>query len=147
MRELSINAGVVNSGALNVALRAVLPGKVAGISTYELSQPISIWLEDAATASDSATALNTVAAHDPVFLSVDKSTIQADGTDPCTVTVRAPKANAAPVTLLVNGIDYPMSLTDGVATDTLVALDPTTVIITVKNPANRSTDTLTIQAV
>lgn len=148
-----IKATVPNvSGALDTALRAALGARCYGLSTYGAGRDISIWLDDSATATDQSQAGSLAAAHDPVFLTVDKTTIQRGGTDAATVTVNAPKIGAAPVTLAVstNGgapVDWPVTLVGGTGTDKLTSLDPATITVTVKNPANRSTDSLTIKAV
>ncbi len=147
MKEQNVSPAPVHIGALDGALRAALPGKIIGVSTYNALQPLSIWLDESSSADDESVAANIALAHDPVLLSVDKPTIQANGTDTATVTVRAPKPGAAAVTLIKNGIEYPVALVDGVATEPISSLDPTTITIAVKNPANRSTDMLTIQAV
>lgn len=147
MKEQNVSLANVHTGALDTALRLALPGKITGVSTYNALQPLSIWLDESSSAEDESVAANITLAHDPVFLSVDKPTIQANGTDTATVTVRAPKPGAAAVTLSVNGVEYPVALVDGAATEPISSLDPITITITVKNPANRSTDMLTIQAV
>jgi hypothetical protein len=147
MREISLILASVKVLALDAALRAALSAKVYGLATYGADRPLSIWLDESASSADETAAREIAQAHDPVTLSVDKAIILADGVDVATVTVRAPKPGAAAVTLSVNGIDYPVMLADGVAVEPIMALDPTTITITIKNPANRSTDTLTIQAV
>jgi hypothetical protein len=153
MRELTVMCDDLNAGGLDLALRAALPGKANGVSGYGLGRPISIWLDDSASGADETTALGLVAAHDPVFLSANKRTIEADGVDAVTITVRAPKPGAAAVTLQVsvNGgaaTDWgPIALTDGVGSDALTALDPGLYSITVKNAVNRSAGTVTVEAI
>ncbi len=152
MKEVNAALGNIHVPALDNALKTALPGKCYGLSTYTPDRPISIWLDNSTVQADSDSALAIAAAHDPVFLTVDKTTIQRGGTDAATVTVTAPKPGAAAVTLSVstNGgaaVDWPITLTGGVGTDTLTSLDPATITISVKNPANRSTDTITVKAV
>lgn len=148
MIETNIILANIHDSALDQALKTALPGKCFGLSTYgDISRPISIWLDDSATGSDQTTATNTATAHDPVFLSVDKTSIVANGTDTATITVKAPKVGAAAITLIVNGADVPVSLSSGVGTVSITSLDKTTITATVKSPANRSTDAITIQAV
>lgn len=153
MKEVNATLSDWHSPALHAACVAALGfvetgGKFGAVSTYGPARPISLWLDDSASAADQTTAANLAAAHDPVHLSIDKTTITANGTDAATVTVRAGKPGAAAVTLLINGAtDWPIPLTNGVGTDTLTALDAGTITITVKNPANRSTDSLVIEAI
>ncbi len=153
MIEVHAALGSCHAGGLGEALKASLPGLIIGVSTYgEPNRPVSMWLDDAATAEDQSTAQTVAGGHDPVFLSVDKTQIAANGMDMATITVRAPKQDAAAVTLLVsaNGgaaVELPITLTGGVGTDTITSLDPATITVSVKNPANRSTDQLVIQAV
>ncbi len=147
MRELNMTLDAVHPAALDAALRAALPGKVVGVSTYDPARPISIWLDDSATPDDEASAASLAAAHDPIFLSADRQNIAADGSDAASLTVSAPKPDAAPVTLLVAGTVVPVTLTDGVGTLSIVSADPTTIAVSVQNAANRSTDQLTIEAV
>lgn len=153
MIEINATLSDWHSDALFAACVAALGfvesgGKFGGVSTYGPARPISLWLDDSASGADETTAASLTAAHDPVHLSVDKATITANGTDAATVTVRAGKPGAAAITLLVNGVtDWPIALTGGVGTDTLTALDAGTITITVKNPANRSTDQLVIEAI
>lgn len=146
-QELNATLTVWHESALDAVLGAALGSKCFGLSTYGPGRDISVWLSDDAAQADLDTAAALAAAHDPVHLSVDKTTILANGTDAATVTVHAPKAGAAAVVLLVNGVDWAIALTDGVGSDTITSLDPVTITVTVKNPANRSTDVLTIEAV
>ncbi len=148
MQEINATLTAWREEALHAALKTALGAKCYGISTYGPGRDISIWLDDTAVQADKDSAAALAAAHDPVFLSVDKTTITANGTDAATVTVRAGKPGAAAVTLLVNGAtDWAFTLTDGVGSDTLTAIDPATITISVKNPDNRSTDVLTVEAV
>jgi hypothetical protein len=147
MRELNVTLGAMHPAALDAVLRAALPGRVVGVSTYDPARPISIWLDDSATPDDETSASGLAAAHDPVFLSADRQSIAADGSDAAILAVNAPKPGAAPVTLLVAGTAVPVTLTDGVGTLSIVSADPTTIAVSVQNAANRSTDQLTIQAV
>lgn len=147
MRELNATLSAVHPAAFDAALRAALPGKVVGVSTYDLARPISIWLDNSATPGDDATVSTLAAAHDPVFVSADRQSIVANGSDAAILTVNTPKQGAAAVTLLVAGAAVPVTLTNGVGTLSIVSADPTTISVSVLNAANRSTDQLTIQAV
>lgn len=148
MQEINATLTAWREEALHAALKTALGAKCYGISTYGPGRDISIWLDDTAAQADLDTAAALAAAHDPVSITVDKTTILANGADAATVTVRAGKPGAAAVTLLINGVtDWAFTLTDGVGTDTLVSLDPATITLTVKNGSNRSTDSLTIEAV
>jgi hypothetical protein len=135
--------GSVHLAGLNGALRAVFP-QVLGLSGYGPSRPISIWLESAPSPAEQSTIDTTIAAHDPVFLSVDKNSIRADGVDEAVVTVTTPKTGAAPVTLIVNGVEV---APDEAGQVHISSLDPQTISVSVKDPANRTTDTLTIEAI
>lgn len=146
MREVQVQAGTVHVAALDAALRAALT-TCKGLSTYGAGRPISIWLHDSALPADDATAQSIAAAHDPVFLSADKTTIKADGVDTATVTVAAPNVNAAPVNLIVNGQVVPVTLTNGIGTVQVTSLDPTIITVTVQSSANRTTDSIEVQAI
>lgn len=148
MQEVNATLTAWQTDVLDAALKAALGAKCYGLSTYGPGRDISIWLDDTAVQADKDSAAALAAAHDPVSITVDKTTILANGADAATVTVRAGKPGAAAVTLLINGVtDWAFTLTDGVGTDTLVSLDPATITLTVKNGSNRSTDSLTIEAV
>jgi hypothetical protein len=146
MKELNATLTNVHPGALDAALRAALPGKVLGVSTYGPARPVSIWLDDSTTPSEETTAANTANAHDPVFLSADKTAIQANGTDTATITVSAPKPGAAAVTLLVAGSAVPVTLAGGVGAIQITSADPVSIPVSVQNPSNRSTDQITVEA-
>lgn len=136
--------------ALDLALRSALPGKFSGASTYMVAPP-DVFLTNTFTEADQPTLDATVAAHDPVFITLSKTAIRADGLDSVTVTVTAPKPGAAAVILLVTSsagvTEWPFTLVNGAASDTLTALDPDLLTLSLKTPANRSTDSLTITAV
>ncbi len=147
MRELTINgAGEINEFALDTALRTSLAARLIGLSTYGPARAFAIWLADDATPADEAKAALLAGAHDPVFLSADKATIQADGADVAKVMVRAPRPGAAPVILLINGQEAPIPLIDGLGALEIVSLDPARIVVTLKDGANRCVDPLEIQA-
>lgn len=148
MQEVNATLTAWREEALHAALKTALGAKCYGISTYGPGRDISIWMDDTAVQAEKDSAAALAAAHDPVFLSVDKTTIVANGTDAATVTVRAPKPGAAAVTLLINGVtEWTFTLTDGVGTDTLTALDAGIITLTCKDSSNRTTDVLTVEAV
>lgn len=141
--------------ALDAALRAALPGQVIGLRAYDQSQPVYVYLDDATGPTEDGSVQATGSAHDPVFLSVDRTAIIAANppSDLATVTARAPNPNAAAITLQWSGdggltwTDWPMpALSAGLTADTFGALDPGAYLIRVKNADNRSTDQLTITA-
>lgn len=144
-----------NDAALSAALAAALPGVVDSISTFGPTRPIIMYLlgnEPVLTAPQQATAQGVFDAHDPVFLSVDKKSVAADGTDQITITVSAPKPGAAAITLICTKPDggtvtQSVSLTAGVGTTTFKTRVPGDYTITLQSPANRTTDSLSIQAV
>jgi hypothetical protein len=147
MREVNVTLSNVHSDALTAALRSALGvNKALGISTYGSSRPISIWLADSATTPDEQQATAIALAHDPVFLSVDKATIAANGIDIATVHVLAPKPGAT-VTLSIGNTPVPVTLTGGVGNITIVSSDPAAIPVSVQNPANRTTDTVIVEAV
>lgn len=153
MHQLNVTLPYVHIGAISNILTG---GKIIGFSDYgDRTRPISIWMDDSATGADDSAAIALANAHDPVSLSVDKTSIQANGTDVATITVNAPKQGAAAVTITVtvtspggsvSSVDVPITLTNGVGSDTITSLDPCTITVTVKNPSNRSTDVITITA-
>lgn len=109
-------------------------------------------MDDTAQPADDTAALNLAAAHDPVFLSADKTTIQANGTDLATITVNAPKSGAAPVTVVCTPTAGPqvteaVPLVAGVGTMQFKSSVQGSYTLTVQNPSNRSTDALVITAV
>ena len=147
MREVNVTLLGVHTDALTVALRAALgPNKALGISTYGSARPISIWLVDNTTPLDDQLAIVIAQAHDPVFLSVDKATITANGVDMATVHVLAPKSSAT-VTLVIGNTPVPVTLTGGVGNITIVSTDHAMIPISVQNPANRTTDTVIVEAI
>jgi hypothetical protein len=147
-------------------LRAVLPGKVFGLTasvdgTGKVTQrnndgsitlaAVHLLLSDAADEVDQGVALAVVSAHDPVTLRASKTSLTADGLDSVTISVTAPALAAAAVILLVavNGVPFgeqAVVLAGGLGSHVLTALDPATIVISLKTPGNRSTDVLTIQA-
>lgn len=147
MQELNAIINNLNAGALTNAIQAAIPGKCFGISTYGPVRPISIWLDDSAVQADKDSATALVTAHDPVFLTVDKTTIKADNVDAATVTVSAPKANAAPVTLLIGGNPIAVTLINGTGSFQISSAVPTLITISLQNPQNRATDVLIITAI
>ena len=147
MREINSMIASIHASGLDAALKVALPGKCFGLSTYGPARPISIWLDNATTGADDTTAQNVISAHDPVFLTVDRTTIKADNADAATITVSAPKANAAPVTLLFGGNAAPLTLVGGIGTLQITSAAPTIITISVQNPQNRTSDTLSIEAI
>jgi hypothetical protein len=147
MKELTTTVDHLNAAALDAVLRAALPGKVFGISDYGSSRPVSIWLDETITPADETTALNLAAAHDPVFVSIDKTTIRANGTDTATISVSAPKSGAASVSLLIDGTPVPVLMSSGVGSITLTSADPVQLTVGVQNGANRFVGQFVIEAV
>jgi hypothetical protein len=155
----------IHSLALDAAIRSALGAKFLGLRaalnssntptfspSSNVAGAINLDMADAALSADDTTATNLAATHDPVFLSVSKTSIIADGIDSATITITAPKSGAAVVTLICNGpngLSQTISpvLSGGVATDTFQTNIAGTYTITVQNPANRSTDQLIITAV
>jgi hypothetical protein len=146
MRELNATLDIVHTGALDAALKAAVPGKVIGVSTYGPGRPISIWVQDSTSPAEEAALTAVVAAHDPVSLTVDKPLITADGSDTATVTVSTPKPGAASVSLVIAGGVVPVTLVNGVGTVTITSVDPAAIPISIQNAANRSTDQVVIIA-
>lgn len=141
--------------ALSNALVAALPGVIDSISAYGGNRSITLLLagqEAILTAPQEVTAQGIFDAHDPVFLSIDKTTVQADGSDQATITVTAPKPGAAAITLVCTKPDgstvtQAVALTAGVGTTTFKTTLEGTYTITLQNASNRTTDSLVIQAV
>lgn len=133
-----VNDGI-HDGALHQALKTAMGARFVGISTYGAGRPFSVWL---ASPTDEAAAIAVITAHDPVRLSVDTPSITADGIDTANVLIQTIRPDAAPVTLLVNGT--PVRVQGGAIQ--ISSDDPTTITITVQNPANRTTDTLIVEA-
>ena len=147
MREVNVTLSNIHSDGLTAALQTALGTSTAlGVSTYGSNRPISVWLADSASAADQQQAAAFAQAHDPVFLSVDKSHIAANGTDMAIVTVFAPKPGAS-VTLLIGTTPVAVMLTNGVGSISIVSNDPAIIPVSVQNAANRTTDTLTVEAI
>jgi hypothetical protein len=68
---------VVNAKQLGGELRAALPERIVGVSTYGPDVPISVWLDDATTDNELATVAAVVAAHVPDFTRPPDALIQA----------------------------------------------------------------------
>lgn len=145
MREVTVDTGRIHAAALDAALKAALPGKVVGLSSYGDARPVSIWLDDSVSAGEQVTAMGTAQAHDPVFLNVDKTVIEGDGVDTATITINAPKVGAAAVVLMIDGTAVPVALTNGVGS-LPISSDPAVIQVTVQNPQNRTMDAVTIEA-
>ena len=136
----------VETLALDAALRAVLGEAMTGISVGAQDAEgrcLRVHYVDLPTPEQEAAALAVVAAHDPVFLSVDKTTIQADGVDEATITVRA----ASPVTLLVADVVVVVELENGVGEVGITSADPRTIFIRVQDADNRCAQVLEVRAV
>jgi hypothetical protein len=168
MREIVVTIDYLHIEAFDAALKAALPGKALGVSApigadgqvLSRSNPdangnttialgrVRVHLDDTATAADETTIAGIAQAHDPVLLSADRTTIVAANppTDTAMVTVRALKAGAGPITLLVAGTAAPVPLTGGVGTLAISSADPATIAVSVQNPSNRSTDLVLIEA-
>lgn len=154
MQQIIVSVRDLHTQALQNALSSTLGALSTGVTTARDQQVNGVMLSfaDQAQPADITNAQAIAAAHDPVFLSADKTSIQANGTDTVTILVQAPKQGAVPVTLSVsNGSSSsdwgPFTLNQsGAGSDTFVATDPGVYVITVKNPANRSTDQITIIA-
>lgn len=144
-----------NTASLSSALIAALPGVVDSLSTYGPNRAIDMLLlgnPAVLTAPQEITAQNIFNAHDPVFITADKTGIQSDGSDTATITVNAPKPGAAAINLICTKPDgttivQAVALVGGVGTTTFKTKIEGTYTITLQNAANRTTDSLTIQAV
>lgn len=148
MIEVNTVLAQLNITGLDAALKSALPvGKVLGVQTYGPTRPISIWMDESTLQADRDTALTITATHDPVFLSVDKPKIKADNADITTISVSAPKPGAAAVTLLIGSNAVPVTLTNGEGSVQVTSAAPASITVSVQNPQNRTTDTLTIEAI
>jgi hypothetical protein len=143
MPEITTN-DLVDLMALTAALLAELPDIADGVSTGS-TIPTRVHLRDKATEDDIDSAQAVLDAHDPVFLSVDKTVIVGDGVDTATIMVTAPKVDAAPVVLLVEGTPVAVALVDGIGIVTINS-DPATIHVLVQDAENRSSDALVIEA-
>lgn len=138
---------------LDAALRPALAPYFYGLSTFgTAARPVSLKFRDDTPQSvlDSAPAI--VQAHDPVFLTADKLTVQADGVDIATIAVATPKTGAAPVTLQCKKPDgttltQAVTLAGGLGTVQFRTVMPGDYVFTVLNPGTRTTDQLTIKGV
>lgn len=136
MQRADVVLAGIKQDVLHQQLIGLLPGKFIGVSTFG-SGPVALWMDDSAVQADIDLATTTALAHDPIFLSIDKTTINADGIDTATLTVMVTKVNAAAVIITINGVDYLLAFTNGVATVQINSADPGTFVISVKNPTNR----------
>jgi len=147
MLEVNVTISYIHSDGLTAALQSALgTNKALGVSSYGSNRPISVWLADSASPLEQQQAAVVAQAHDPVFLSVDKTHVAANGVDTAIVTVFAPKP-AALVTLLIGSTSVPVTLANGVGSISIVSNDPASIPISVQNPANRTTDTLIVEAI
>lgn len=139
-------------GALSNAIKAALPSAVDGLSAYGPNRAIDMLYQGniaTLTAPQETTAQGIFDAHDPVYLTVDKNSVIADGTDTATITVTAPKVGAAAITLVCTKPDGTtttdlITMTNGVGTTTFKTSLAGAYTITLQNPTNRTTDQLTI---
>lgn len=151
MHEVTQSIAFLDTPSLDAAIRASLGVKSLGVSGSSFADsstaaPVRLLMDDTASPADDAAAQALAVAHDPVFITVDKTKVVDDGIDVATISVRAPKPGAAAVVLLVNGTDCPVTLTTGAASVTLKSSTPAVLTISVKNPANRCATVLTITA-
>lgn len=138
-----------HAGPIDAAMRA------AGFDIYGVSAGpygVIVHFAEMPSPEQAQTALALIDAHDPVFLSVDKTQITADGVDFATVKVRAPKPGAAPVTLVItpsggDPVTQAVDLIDGVGTVEIDSIDPQVITVTVQDGDNRTTDSIEIGAV
>lgn len=144
-RQMTIDA--LHEAALDQAIHSTIGSMFIGLSTYGGTRPISLWFEDAATPNDIMAATVILTTHDPVFLSINKTRIAANGLDAAIVTVRVLRLNAEPVTLLVNNAPVLITLTNKIGTLEITSADPANITIAVQNPVNRTTDSLILEAV
>lgn len=145
MIEVNAAIGEIHLGALDAALRSALGDKIIGLSTYGSDRPISVWMTDAATSEDVAVAQSVVVAHDPVFLSVDKTSIVNDGVDEATIIVQAVRPDPAPVILIADGYEVPVSLENGVGSLSVSSIDAGIMVWAVKDAGNRTADKVQIE--
>jgi hypothetical protein len=145
MYEILFEIGERDPFALDRALRAALGDLIGGSATGPYGAKVYFIAEP--TAQQIANAQSVIDAHDPIFIDVDKTLIAADGIGVTTVTVRAPKPGASPVTLDINGQQVAVELTGGIGNIEITAIDPVSIKIEVDNPGNRCAETLTILAV
>src|SRR5260370_8581942 len=111
-----------------------------------MKRAVWVGLAERASAADQEQAAAIAQAHDRGFLRVEKSHIAANGTDTAIVTVFAPKPGAS-VMLLIGTTPVAVMLTNGVGSISIVSNDPATIPVSVQNAANRTTDTLTVEAI
>jgi hypothetical protein len=136
-----------DSQSLHNALSLAVGPNFIGISTNAELTEIRVHSEQALSQQEESDAQATIDNHDPVYLFVDTTQIDADGIDIATVTVQSPKPGAAGVTLDINGQSEVVTMIDGVGTVEITAIDPVTIEVTIINAENRTTDSLTIEAV
>lgn len=143
-----------NLMALSSALKTALPDAIDAVSAYGADRAMDLYLlgvPAVLTAPQETTTQDIFDDHDPVFLTIDKTEIEADGTDQATITVTAPKPGAAAIVLVCTKPDgttvtESVSLVSGVGTTTFKTKVEGIYTITLQNPSNRTTDSLTIEA-
>jgi hypothetical protein len=147
----------VQGGALDNALREAYPGKILGVSTYGQDmigqwRAVSIWVEDDTTLEQQTEIQRIAADHDPIFITVEKPEMKADGKSENLVTVQAPRHSGPHAVVLEmawlrkgspvweNAEEWLIQLDEGTGQDHIIAYDPGTICLRVKNGANRSTE-------
>lgn len=147
MQELTLNLPFPpNPGGLDAALRAAFGARVLGLSTYGPKRPISIWFDDDVTEKELARAEVIAQEHDPVFLTVDTPNLEADGETLATVTVYVPHNPSGTITLLVNGVEKSVQISNNEGVYQFVAADPQDIEISLKESANRTGDIIKVRA-
>jgi len=157
--DYTINMPTANPAALDTAIKAALPGLIEGVRTEGwnpstgvlLNGSVIIGAANTLSGADQATMTTTATAHDPIILSIDKTSIAADGIDFCTINVIAPKAGAAAVTIVVTKPDgttltQAVTMSGGIGSVQFKTQIVGTYVIGVQNPSNRTSVTFTIQA-
>jgi hypothetical protein len=142
----NFNSAEFEPGALHYALVDAIGSNFVGVSTGPFGV-IAVYL-DLPTQQEIDTAEQTITEHDPVHISSNKLEIACDGIDKAIISIFAPKQEANPVTIDVNGQQELINLTEnGHGTIEVTSLDPITITAKVVNPENRCAQTLTIEAV
>lgn len=155
MKALEFSVQLISITALDASIRASVPSFL-GLSTG-VGIPSIAYMQDSVTPAEEASVGSLLSAHDPVFISTDKAVIYANGIDTATISVSAPKAGAAGVTLVITQLNN-----DGVVIQTITQAVTMfggagtvqfktqiygTYTVAVQNGSNRCADTFSIQAV
>lgn len=138
-----------NAAALNRAFAAQFGSAIAGAS--QSPNAITVHFYDAPTEQQIDDAQAVIDAHDPVWASVDKTRITADGADEATITLTVPAPDVSGITATVQGAgtsqDVAIDFTGTITNQLVISSTDAQIIMVTINEPNRIVQTFRIEAI